>query len=317
MLTTFTHKLRKYLGTKSEQLVGFACHANCVYAVKLEKDKLGWFVSEHASETVENESMWPVAIAALSQKLALKQAAVNIVIPPFCYQRVQIDTPNVEDDELQSAIPWAIKPLINSAVEDLVIDYYSQPVVPALESAKLNVIATPKTIAESIVNACLQAKLRLKIITIEELVCANIAMVEESIVMYVTQGVGEEVSLKIVKDGILYFTRRLRGFNRIGDYTAEEVTSGLADTLALEIQRSVDYFEGQLKQPPVRKALVSLNSHFTPQLVETLNQDSQIHYDMLEISPALLRDEHLPQCFFGALSAACAKVSVKELLDAA
>jgi len=56
----------------------------------------------------------------------------------------------------------------------------------------------------------------------------------------------------IVKQGKIFFSRRLRGFAQIATKTADELSFGLIDNLNLEIQRSTDYFERQLKQAPIR-----------------------------------------------------------------
>jgi MSHA biogenesis protein MshI len=78
--------------------------------------------------------------------------------------------------------------------------------------------------------------------------------------------------LLIVKQGKLYFHRRLRGFSQIAQKTEDELTLTVIDSLALEIQRSSDYFERQLKQAPIRDIKVllpmKLESFFARKLAE-------------------------------------------------
>ncbi|MFT5815747.1 MAG: MSHA biogenesis protein MshI, partial [Psychroserpens sp.] len=62
----------------------------------------------------------------------------------------------------------------------------------------------------------------------------------------------EEINLLIVKNGQLFFSRRLRGFAHIANKSEDELTMGIIDSLSLEIQRSTDYFERQLKQAPIK-----------------------------------------------------------------
>jgi MSHA biogenesis protein MshI len=45
--------------------------------------------------------------------------------------------------------------------------------------------------------------------------------------------------------------RRVRGFNPLNKATFQELQNSIADNLSLEIQRSMDYFESQLRQAPV------------------------------------------------------------------
>jgi MSHA biogenesis protein MshI len=63
---------------------------------------------------------------------------------------------------------------------------------------------------------------------------------------------GQEVLLQIVQGGQLYFSRRTRGLNNLHLLNAQDSRSDMLERLLLELQRSMDYFESQLKQAPVR-----------------------------------------------------------------
>ena len=47
---------------------------------------------------------------------------------------------------------------------------------------------------------------------------------------------------------------------------------GMGDTLSVEIQRSMDYFESQLRQAPVRKIVVHLNSTIQQELANIIQE---------------------------------------------
>ena len=80
----------------------------------------------------------------------------------------------------------------------------------------------------------------------------------ESATVLLTQEAGEEVVLNVVKDGNLYSSRRLKGFENIGSFSQEELEMGLLDNLGVQIQRSMDHFESQLRQPPIRCLILAL-----------------------------------------------------------
>ena len=82
--------------------------------------------------------------------------------------------------------------------------------------------------------------------------------------MLVSHQSGQDLAVQILQQGNLCFSRRLRGFNRLDQYSLDEMQQGVFDNLLLELQRSIDYFEGQLKQAPVREiALLLSNSNQT------------------------------------------------------
>ena len=82
-------------------------------------------------------------------------------------------------------------------------------------------------------------------------------MTDEAVVT-LTQEAGEEIILNIVKDGHLYISRRLKGFENLAAFSAEELRMGVLDGLCIQIQRSMDFFESQLRQPPVRKVVLHI-----------------------------------------------------------
>jgi MSHA biogenesis protein MshI len=47
---------------------------------------------------------------------------------------------------------------------------------------------------------------------------------------------------------------------------------GMGDTLSVEIQRSMDYFESQLRQAPVRQIVVHLNTPIQEQLADVIRE---------------------------------------------
>ncbi|MFB0998648.1 MAG: hypothetical protein QMC13_00235 [Colwellia sp.] len=95
--------------------------------------------------------------------------------------------------------------------------------------------------------------------------------------LMVCQQPNEEIILLIVKQGKVFFSRRLRGFAQIATKTEEELSFGIVDNLNLEIQRSTDYFERQLKQAPIRSIEVIVpmvnEALLTRKLAENTNVD--------------------------------------------
>lgn len=174
-----------------------------------------------------------------------------LVLPPDSYQVVQVDKPNVPDEEINGALKWQIKDQVIIAPDDMVLDYFS---VPALlgSAEKVNVVCTSLSKLLVLVTALSKGKLELDMVTTEEFAFAGLIEQRDDAILLVCQQPGEEVLLLIVKNGQLHFHRRLRGYNQLASMDESQLMSGKIDSLSLEIQRSADYFERQLKQSPVR-----------------------------------------------------------------
>ena len=193
------------------------------------------------------------------------------------YKILQVDRPAVPDEEMVQALRWSVKDLIGSQ-EELVLDYFDLP-AQTMSASKINVVAIPKSEITEIIRGVKKAALVLENISIEELATCNLRQPEEEAVMHVVQSVGREVCLIIVKDGKLYFSRRLKGYEKLRSFSEEELRMGMGDNLSIEIQRSMDYFEGQLRQAGVKKILLAMDTTHTSVLAELVRQLTLLEVD--------------------------------------
>ena len=82
----------------------------------------------------------------------------------------------------------------------------------------------------------------------------------------------------MVHRGQLCFTRALRGFSRL---TEGQVEVELLDSLALELQRSLDYLTSQLKLPEAAQLWVACEGADLAALVRHLDQQFAIKVQAL------------------------------------
>ena len=175
----------------------------------------------------------------------------HLVLSSQQNQIVQVDKPNVPDNEINDAVKWQIKDLVSILPEDMVVDYYDGPTMIG-GAGKINVVCASKNELTLLVESLNKDNCLLKSITVEEFAFASLCPVEDDARLMVCQQPNEEIVLIIVKSGEVYFQRRLRGMAKIAAKSEDELMMGVVDTLSLEIQRSTDYFERQLKQAPIR-----------------------------------------------------------------
>ena len=166
-------------------------------------------------------------------------------------QIVQVEKPSVPDAEMNAALKWQIKDLVSIAPDNMVLDYFDGPTL-AGGHEKINVVCAAKNDVVELITTLADDELNLVSITTEEFAFASLLPIQEDAVLLVCQQPNEEVNLLIVKNGQLFFSRRLRGFAQIANKSEDELSMGIIDSLSLEIQRSTDYFERQLKQAPIK-----------------------------------------------------------------
>ncbi|QFI39730.1 biogenesis protein MshI [Moritella marina ATCC 15381] len=200
----------------------------------------------------------------------LQTASCHVVLSNQMYQLLQIDKPNVPDNEIASSLPFIAKEFINEAIDSVVFDYFSVP-----NQNKINLVYCPKSVVEIIVMAVQQAKLELVSIGIEELATANLFAThggndQKTTQMLIAQQDHQEINLTIIYDNQLYFSRRLRGFSRLRDLQENQLDSPLLDNFSLEIQRSADFVVSQLKLPEVKVINLALPSAILEPLIARL-----------------------------------------------
>jgi MSHA biogenesis protein MshI len=249
------------------------------------KGKLNW-VKQH-SAPIDN---WQTTLKTYVENNHLTNTQCNIALSISKYQLLQLDRPAVEDAELKQALQWVIKEQLFSD-EELVIDYFDPPAA-ASSVKKLNVVAVGKRDVIEIRDGVLKAGLALNIIGIEELAICNLLAPSDDAIITLKQEEGGQLSLNIVKRNQLFFSRRLRGYENLSAFTPEELKMDVVDKLSLEIQRSMDYFESQLRQAPVKKVYISLDTIHQDPLADMIKQVIFIAVD--KFIPDVKTDDTMP-----------------------
>jgi MSHA biogenesis protein MshI len=191
--------------------------------------------------------------AAQLGKLPLGRAPVCSVLEPAGYQLLLVEAPDVPEEELRAAVRWRIKDLIDFHIDDAVIDVFEMP--SHSRGAEARMMYTVAARAERVrnqVDLIGGAGFSLEAIDIEELCLRNIAdRLEEhgSGIAFVYLADRHSV-LILVRQGVMYLTRRIdTGVVTLAE--AEGLRGELVAGLALEVQRSLDYFESHYDQKPV------------------------------------------------------------------
>lgn len=183
----------------------------------------------------------------------LNNADCNAVLGPDTYQILLVEPPDVPAEELRGAIRWRLKDLVNIPVDQAAVDVFALPADGVRSNKKMvYVVVCEKKKIQAVVDLVGEAGLALQSIDIGELALRNVVLnllppdqAERGVAL--TRIRGGMASVFIYRQGNLYLGR---SFSL--DYNGGLLDSLPEEALALELQRSLDYYERQMGQvPPV------------------------------------------------------------------
>lgn len=224
----------------------------------------------------------------------------NIVLSVEQYQIVQIEKPKVPDAEVNAALKFQIKDLVPYSADNMVLDYFDGPSQLSGSVAKINVVCADLTELRKVVEKVTENGLDINVITTPEFAFNQLIPFSETATLLVCQHAQEDLLILIVKQGRIYFQRRIRGLSHISQRTEEELMMGAIDTLSLEIQRSTDYFERQLKQAPVKTIEVIIPMKNEAFLVRKISENTNVEVNILKMPEGF--EDH--RAFAGSVGAA-------------
>ena len=179
-------------------------------------------------------------------------APTILVLPIDQYQVFQVERPEgVEDSELADALKWKLKDFLDFSPTEAVSDSFPFPEDATRgRGALVNLVAARKSLVLELVSLVHDAGLALQKIDIAELALRNFAAALDTAnvgvaVVHLRNTYGQMV---VCRGDTLYLSRRLElSYDDMQDASRQEEA---VQSLALEMQRSMDYFESQLGQAP-------------------------------------------------------------------
>lgn len=230
----------------------------------------------------------------------------RVVLNPDSYQLLLVEAPEVPANELTDALRWRIKDLINFPVADAVLDTFLLPESCSRGGHRMAYVTVVKhEVIAATVAWVKQSSLKLKSIDIAELALRNVAHTVSDTsrglaLVTISQGSG---SLQLVRNGELYLARNFK-LNYKGGLL-DELPS---EALLLELQRSLDYFERQMKQPPPTQIFLAGENISSDKITEVLSSGLPASVEIFPLLQGISLgdgvEEHLlPLCFL-ALGAA-------------
>lgn len=194
----------------------------------------------------------------------------------------QVEKPEVEESEMIQAVTWKIKDLINYDVAHAVIDSYPMPVSSKNKQQQVGVVAARETVVSSYVETIKSCDMELVALDVHELVRSNLKTIQHSTgktmaLLTLTRGNG---LLSVYHDSDLYVSREFKlGIDQLQLTSADD--QSVFDSLLLEVQRSLDYFESYYGLSMVNDLRIFPRLEITEKLATYLQDLTQFDIDFI------------------------------------
>ena len=206
------------------------------------------------------------------------------VLSAASYSLLQVEPPPVPEAELRGAVRWQIRDLISFPIEEAVVDVF---LVPNPGNRTRNplayVVAAPKSVVRRQVDLILGARMKVAAIDIPEMALRNLAsFFPEDAKGVATLYLGPEGGvITISREGNLFLARginisaaALASFcddaGAVDPLELEPRLQDLLDSIVLEIQRSLDFYESNFGQAPIGTLVVMPTEQNIPPLLPYL-----------------------------------------------
>lgn len=229
----------------------------------------------------------------------------RVVLPPGRYGLRLVDAPDVEPEEVAAAAHWLVKDLIDFPLEEAVVDHFPLPAQPGRPS-RMYVVTTREEVVREMAEATEAAGLALEVVDVAELALRNLAA------RLPEDGAGQALLrlgrrgglLTMSQGGQLYLARGVETGSEalaapapfegdalvLGSRGEEEAANEAFDLLVLEIQRSLDYYESSLGQPPIPHLAVAPLVEPVPGLLPYLEKHLSASVRSLDLGELLTPD---------------------------
>ena len=221
--------------------------------------------------------------AATLEKLQLERAPVSAVIAAEDYQLVQIEAPDVLPAELRAAVRWRLREAIDFPVEEATVDLLELPPQSRRANARMLYAVAARTEAvQRLGDSFSRQAPGFDVIDVPEMCLRNLAALlpqdQKGVALLMLRE--QFAQLVLTRKGVLYLTRRID----LGARAADDPDPGV---LALELQRSLDYYETHFDQAPIGELVLAPDSVRIRALAAALRNEVGLNVTTFDVATLL------------------------------
>ncbi len=269
-------------------------------------------VSEPRDKQVELHKQ----LQAILKKYQLGDVICSSMMELNEYNLLLVEAPDVPPSELKAAMRWKVKDMIDFHIDDALIDVFEVPTTKGSgrNSVMYAVVARIKETKQRI-DTLVEAGFELSSIDIPELAMRNVAsLLPEDVSGVALVHLGAKRGLiTISRQSALYFSRRIDTgsdvlFSVLEGEELNQQAEGWLDSIVIEIQRSLDYYDSHFSQQPVSGVVLTPLGRHVEGLEGYLRSQLDLPVRILDVNDLIdskqpLEAEQQMQCI-GALGAA-------------
>jgi MSHA biogenesis protein MshI len=282
--------LLNILGSKklSTTRTGVACTADAFAVASVRRASGGRYLLESCLSAAATPVEQAEAIESWLDMEDHRQGPISSVLDPVDYELVYVESPDVLPAEFKAAVRWRLKGVIEFPLADAVIDIFDKPEPPHRTGAKMIYVVAAKREAIARQTEMLKsAERRIDVIDIPELALRNLAALmpeaaDGLILLWLQE---KSAQLIVIKQSTLYIARQVSLSGRYAD--GSDADSPDVDAIALELQRSTDYFESQYQQPPLTNLIIAPRNERSAHLAVALEKQTSMRVQSIDLSHAL------------------------------
>ncbi|MCG8378303.1 MAG: pilus assembly protein PilM [Proteobacteria bacterium] len=287
MLGFFKKKLKK------DARVAVCSDENAIAIARIRREKdLPQSLDLCEIQEIENISIRDAELARLTKHHDLDQYECISSLELGDYNLLLVEAPDVQPEELRAAIRWRVKDLIDFHIDDAVVDVFEVPAHKAAGKNKMMYAVVAKANqVKHLIDQLNNAGLNLDIIDIPELALRNIAsMLPEDVGGVALVYVGPHQGLiTITRQSSLYLSRTINVGTSILPESVlsvmdDESCQHWLDSIIIEVQRSMDYYESHFSQAQVSALLLTPIGKEIPGVTEYISEQLQIPARIIDVN---------------------------------
>ena len=224
-------------------------------------------------------------LAPLNRTREFARAGVSGVLGIQDYELIQIEAPEVHPSELRSAVRWKLRDIINFPLSDAVIDVFDIPrQARHVETRIVFVVAARGEAVDRIVRLIKPRVRGFDVMDIPEMCLRNLsAMLPQDQDGVALLALGEGFAqLVLTCQGTLYLARRIELGESLATAGSTTVEIDVA-AVALEVQRSLDYYESHYDRPPISELVIASGDARGDLLRESLSTHTGMSVELFEV----------------------------------
>lgn len=233
---------------RSSKILGISAHADGIALAVVEAGN-GCAVHVHRTLWVSRqpETGLDKRLADAVKSLKAKRIPAVLALEPSLYHLLQIEAPDIEESEMAEAARWRIKDMVDFSIDQAAVDVFDLPLSQRPGAPHLMyAVAADNTVIQPLIEQLLKAKVDLQAVDIAEMALRNLVNRSDSetrprAFMHLSPSVG---IIEINHQSEIHLLRNMTvGAESVLDNHSELIN--ISEGLALEVQRSLDYFESQ------------------------------------------------------------------------